>query len=81
MKLNSLTYSSIKYNKIVKNKVNRGAWVAQWVKPLPSAQVMVSGSWDRAPHQALCSAGSLLASLSLCLLLCLLVIYPSSNHN
>ena len=25
---------------------NRGTWVAQWVKPLPSAQVMVSGSWD-----------------------------------
>uniref|UniRef100_A0A8C7AWE2 RRM domain-containing protein n=1 Tax=Neovison vison TaxID=452646 RepID=A0A8C7AWE2_NEOVI len=33
--------------------------------PLPSAQVMISGSWDRAPHQALCSAGSLLPFLSL----------------
>ena len=43
----------------------RGAWVAQWVKPLPSAQVMISGSWDRVPHRALCSAGSLLPSLSL----------------
>ena len=42
-----------------------GAWVAQWVKPLPSAQAMISGSWDRAPHQALCSAESLLPSLSL----------------
>ena len=39
--------------------------MAQRVKPLPSAQVMISGSWDRAPHQALSSAGSLLASLSL----------------
>ena len=37
-----------------------GAWVAQWVKPLPSAQVMISGSWDRVRHRALCSAGSLL---------------------
>jgi len=25
---------------------NRGAWVAQSVKHLPLAQVMVSGSWD-----------------------------------
>ena len=44
---------------------SRGTWVAQWVKPLPSAQVMISGSWDRAPHRALCSAGSLLPPLSL----------------
>ena len=42
----------------------RGTWVAQWVKPLPLAQVMISGSWDRAPHRALCSTGSLLPSLS-----------------
>ena len=41
----------------------RGAWVAQWVKPLPSAQVMISGSWDRVPHRAPCSAGSLLPPL------------------
>ena len=26
-------------------------WVAQSVKPLPSAQVMIPGSWDRAPHR------------------------------
>uniref|UniRef100_M3Z7Y0 Uncharacterized protein n=1 Tax=Mustela putorius furo TaxID=9669 RepID=M3Z7Y0_MUSPF len=51
-----------------------GARVAQWVKPLPSAQVMISGSWDRVPHRVLCSAGSLLPSLSLCLPLCLPVI-------
>ena len=42
-----------------------GAWVAQWVKPLPSAQVMISGSWDRALHLVLCLAGSLLPPLSL----------------
>ena len=28
------------------------------VRPLPSAQVMISGSWDGAPHQALCSEGA-----------------------
>ena len=50
-----------------------GTWVAQWVKPLPLVQVIISGSWDRAPHRAVCSAGSLLplslslpASLSTC---------------
>ena len=35
------------------------------LKPLPSAQVMILGSWDQAPRRALCSAGSLLPSLSL----------------
>ena len=35
------------------------------LKPLPSAQVMIPVSWDRAPHRALCSAGSLLPPLSL----------------
>ena len=30
---------------------------------LPSAQVMILGSWDRAPHQASCSAESLLLPL------------------
>ena len=42
-----------------------GAWVAQSVKHLLSAQVMIPVSWDRAPHRALCSAGSLLPPLSL----------------
>ncbi|CAD7677121.1 unnamed protein product [Nyctereutes procyonoides] len=41
----------------------QGAWVAQSVKPLPSAQVMIPGSWDRAPHGTPCSAGSLLLPL------------------
>ena len=35
----------------IRNK-RRGAWVAQLVKPLPSAQVMIPESWDRAPHRA-----------------------------
>ena len=43
----------------------RGTWVAQLVKHLPSAQVMISRSWDPAPHWALCSAGSLLLPLLL----------------
>uniref|UniRef100_A0A8C7AXW5 Sushi domain-containing protein n=1 Tax=Neovison vison TaxID=452646 RepID=A0A8C7AXW5_NEOVI len=47
------------------NEFARGAWVAHWVRPLPSARVMISGSWDRVLHRALCSAGSLLPSLSL----------------
>ena len=41
----------------------RGTWVAQSVKPLPLAWVMISGSWDRAPLRAPCSAGSLLLPL------------------
>ena len=40
-----------------------GAWVTQLVKHLPSAQVMVPGSWDRAPSQAPCLAESLLTPL------------------
>ena len=42
-----------------------GAWVAQWLKPLPLAQIMISGSWVPVPRRALCSAGSLLPPLSL----------------
>ena len=50
----------------LKSKKGGGrAWVAQWVGPLPLAQVMVSGSWDQAPRWALCSVGSLLPPLSL----------------
>jgi len=37
--------------------------VAQSVRHLPSARVVIPGSWDPAPHQAPCSAGSLLLPL------------------
>ena len=40
-----------------------GAWVAQLVKRLPSAQVTITGSWDPALGQAPCSVGSLLFPL------------------
>ena len=43
----------------------RGTWVAQSVGHLPSAWVMTPGSWDRAPHLASCSVGSLLLPLPL----------------
>ena len=46
-------------------KISRGALVAQLVKCLLSAQVMISGSWDRALRRAPCSLGSLLLPLSL----------------
>ena len=41
------------------------AWVAQLVKHLVLAQVMISESWDPAPHLALNLAWSLLKILSL----------------
>lgn len=53
---------------------NIGAWVAQLVRCLPLAQVMTSGSQDRAPRLAPSSAGSLLLLLPLPLLLPLLVL-------
>ena len=37
-----------------------GTWVAQMVKHLPLAQVMIPGSWDPVPPQTPCSVGSLL---------------------
>ena len=43
----------------------RGIWVAQSVKPLPLAQVMIPRSWDQAPHGAPYSAESLLLPLPL----------------
>ena len=32
--------------RLVKRQLSRGARMAQWVKRLPSAQVMISGFWD-----------------------------------
>ena len=46
----------------------QGTWGAQSVKCLPSAQVMIPGSWDRVPHWAPCSVGRLLLLLPLPLL-------------
>ena len=40
--------------------VNPGAWVAQLVKGLPSAQVTIPGSWCGALRRVLCSVRSLL---------------------
>ena len=45
----------------------RGTWGgggAPSMKHLPSAQIMIPGSWDRVPNWAPCSAGSLLHPLS-----------------
>ncbi|XP_045664595.1 ubiquitin-conjugating enzyme E2 variant 3 isoform X4 [Ursus americanus] len=42
-----------------------GTWVAQSVKRLPSAQAMISGSWDQALHWAPCSGWSLLLPIPL----------------
>ena len=41
----------------------QGAWVAQLMKRLLSAQIMILGSWDGAPCWAPCSVGSLLLPL------------------
>ena len=46
-------------------RLGEGAWVAQPVKHLPSAQVMIPGSWDPVPRSAPGPAGSLLLPLPL----------------
>jgi len=56
------------YEKLHSKCKSRDAWVAQSAKRLPSAQVMVPGSWDRALHRAPRSAGNLLLPLPLPLL-------------
>ena len=43
--------------------VHWDAWVAQSAKHLPSAQVIIPGSWNRVQHQAPCSKGRLLLPL------------------
>ena len=49
----------------VSKVVYRGTWVAHWVEHLPSAWVVISGSWDGALCRAPCSVGSLLLPLLL----------------
>ena len=49
-----------------------GTWVVQLVKHLPSAQVLISGSWDRVPCLTPGSVGNLLLPLPLSL--------PCSTH-
>ena len=56
-------FSNISYNIHSRIENRWDAWVAQSVGPLSLAQVMIPGSWDRAPSRALCSAGSLLLPL------------------
>jgi len=54
--------------KVVKNKELWVTWVAQSVKCLPLAQVMMSGSWDQAPCRARApGSGSALGRESACL--------------
>ena len=48
---------------MIKAGPSQGVWVAQSVKHLPLAQVMIS--WDQVPLQAPCLAGSLLLPLPL----------------
>ena len=48
---------------LLKEKNVQGVWVAQLVKHLPLAQVMIPGSWDQALLRVHCSEGSLLLIL------------------
>ena len=49
------------------NGKTRDAWVAQSVKCLPLAQIMILGSWDQALNPASCSVENLLLPLLLLL--------------
>ena len=60
-------------------KLFRVTWVAQSVRCMPLAQVMISGSWDQVPCWAPCSAGTLL--LPLLLLILLLLLFLSNKQN
>ena len=60
-------------------KKKGGAWLSQSVKHLPWAQVMILGSWDRVPHQAIRLLAQQGVCSSLCLLLHLLVLFLSNK--
>ena len=51
------------YEGIISKRRPRGTWVAQSVKCLPSAQVMIPGCWDQTPCWAVCSVKSLFLPL------------------
>ena len=56
-----------------------GAWVAQLVKHLSSARVMIPGLWDEVLHQGPSLAGSLLLPLPLPLLILSLSLINKEN--
>ena len=62
-----------------KEKEIRGAWVAQLVEQLPSAQVMILDFQDRVPHRAPSSLGSLLLPLTFSSLMLSLTHSPSNK--
>ena len=43
---------------VTQNESTWGAWVAQSVEHLPSAQVVIPGSWDQVPHWVPCGGAS-----------------------
>lgn len=55
-------------HKLNENLFSSGNWVAQFIKHVPSAQVLISGSWDRTIYRAPCSTGSLYLPLLLLIL-------------
>ena len=55
----------LRQKNITSKNCRRKKCLGDSVKCLPLAQALISGSWDRAPHRALWSAGSLLLLLSL----------------
>lgn len=61
--LQNLTTMNNKIDYIHQKYTSRSTLVAQSVKCLPSAQVIVPESWDTAPHWVLCSERSLLLPL------------------
>lgn len=53
-----------------KDLLRHGVWVAQLVNHQPSAQVVISQFWDRAPRRALLTVESVCPSLSALLPAC-----------
>ena len=66
---------------LIKNRGYQGAWVAQSVKHLPSAQGMISVSWDEGLCRAPCTGVSLLLPLIVSLPLLVLSFSLSLTHS